>query len=948
MRLSRTHVLAPLLAGALAAAVPPLSYAEDRGSSPSCGAEADPGWSPTATRVDPVDSHHAYTGNGYLGTRVPPIGAGYAEDGAKTGWPLFTPRYDGAFAAGLYAREPSTTAGRQVLAALPTWTTVPVRVGDETFGEDSRISRYRQSVLLRCGVVRTTLRWTAGDGRATDLTYEVLTDRSDPHVGAVRLRLTPRWSGEATIGGGLDWRGARRLARTGEHRSRDADVTTFRTEGTGTTGAVATMLRPSLEGPTEGQDAGPTKGPVEDPAAVRTWSPARSPAQSPAQSPLGGSVGGPVGGPVGGSASGPASGPVPVHADRTYEFAKYVGVDTTLTSRDPRATAMDAALRAAGHGWQALFAANEAAWSPLWDADIDVPGQPDLQAWLRSAQYGLLTSTRQGSADSLAPTGLTSDNYAGLVFWDAETWMYPGLLVTRPELARSVLDYRFRTRGAAAANAEKLGFKGLFYPWTSGGEGHVWTECQSWYPPHCVTQNHLQGDVALAVWQYYLATGDRGWLRERGWPLLKGIAEFWVSRVTANDDGSYSVKEVAGPDEYSNGVTDGVFTNAGAATALRNAARAAVLVGERPPGEWTRIAGKIRVPYDARRKIYLQYAGYDGSRIKQADTVLLTYPLEWPMPAGAAAATLDHYAERTDPDGPAMTDSVHAIGAAAIGEPGCAAYTYLQRSIRPFVRGPFALFSEARGDKAGTSDPLAGAPAQDFLTGKGGFLQVFTHGLTGLRLREDGVRLDPMLPPQLANTNTNANGDGNGKTSANRSGSGSGVSLRGLHWQGRTYDIAIGARETTVRLTSGEPFMVHTPGGARRLSTTLILPTRRPDLTPTPNAARCRPATASSEQPGLYAAAAVDGSRATSWVPSAATASFSVDLGRTVPIGSVAPEWTASRPASHSVETSTDATRWQPLRPGARARHIRVTVRAPAGDQRSGIRELTVRTAKTD
>lgn len=241
------------------------------------------------------------------------------------------------------------------------------------------------------------------------------------------------------------------------------------------------------------------------------------------------------------------------------------------------------------HGWQALFAANEAAWSPLWDADIDVPGQPDLQAWLRSAQYGLLTSTRQGSADSLAPTGLTSDNYAGLVFWDAETWMYPGLLVTRPELARSVLDYRFRTRGAAAANAEKLGFKGLFYPWTSGGEGHVWTECQSWYPPHCVTQNHLQGDVALAVWQYYLATGDRGWLRERGWPLLKGIAEFWVSRVTANDDGSYSVKEVAGPDEYSNGVTDGVFTNAGAATALRNAARAAVLVGERPPGEWTRI-----------------------------------------------------------------------------------------------------------------------------------------------------------------------------------------------------------------------------------------------------------------------------------------------------------------------------------------------------------------------
>ena len=42
------------------------------------------------------------------------------------------------------------------------------------------------------------------------------------------------------------------------------------------------------------------------------------------------------------------------------------------------------------------------------------------------------------------------------------------------------------------------------------------------------------------------------------------------------------------------------------------------------------------------------------------------------MPKEVAAATLDFYAPLTDPDGPAMTDSVHAIDAAAIGEPGCA------------------------------------------------------------------------------------------------------------------------------------------------------------------------------------------------------------------------------------------------------------------------------------
>ncbi|WP_329063920.1 discoidin domain-containing protein [Streptomyces sp. NBC_01429] len=893
MSLSRTRLLAPLVAGTLITVVPPLSYAGSRtpepahaqartdapalvsepapepAPEPACGTESGPGWAPAATRIDPADSYHAYTGNGYLGTRVPPTGAGYAESGAATGWPLFTPRYDGAFAAGLYAHEPRTTADRQVIAALPGWTALDVRVGDERLGDGGRISRYRQSLLLRCGVVVTSLRWTTADGRVTDLTYEVLTDRSDPHTGAVRLRLTPRWSGEAAVTGELDWRGARRITRTGgTSADGGGGVATFRTEGTATAGAIASVLRPSPRS---------------------------------------------------------AGGAFAVRADRTYTFEKYVGVDTALTSPDPRAAALDASRRAAARGWRNVFAANAAAWAPLWDADVEVAGQEreqtELRAWLRSTRYGLLTAARPGSADSIAPTGLSSDNYAGLIFWDAEIFMFPGLLATRPELARGVVEYRYRTRGAAAENAAKLGFKGLFYPWTSGGEGYLWPECQSWNPPHCVTQNHLQSDIALAAWQYYLATGDRDWLRERGWPLMRGIAEFWTSRVTANADGSYSVKEVAGPDEYSNGVTDAVFTNAGAATVLRDAVRAAALVGEPAPAAWTRIADHLRIPYDARRKTYLQYAGYDGSRIKQADTVLLTYPLEWPMPEGAAAATLDYYAERTDPDGPAMTDAIHAIDAAAIGEPGCSTYTYLQRAVRPFARGPFALFSEARGDKAGADDPLSGSPAQDFLTGKGGFLQVFTHGLTGLRPREDGVRLDPTLPPQLAR----------------------GVTLRGLRWQGRTYDVAIGARETTVRLTAGDPFTVHTPSGAQLLTSTLTLPTRRPDLTPTDDAARCRPASATSEEPGLYASAAVDGSPATAWTPSDATAALTVDLGPTTRVASVTPRWTDPRPASYEIETSTDAAHWHPFKPGADARLVRVTVRAPEGRQRSGISELTVR-----
>ncbi|MEV5977929.1 glycosyl hydrolase family 65 protein [Streptomyces sp. NPDC052114] len=843
-----------------------------------CGPPGDPAWAPTATTRGPSkNAYDPYVGNGYLGVRVPPAGAGYPapHPDEKTGWPLYTPRFDGAFAAGLYARGPRGTAGREAIAALPNWTALDLTVGGETYGPRSRVSRYRQTLDLRCGVVRTSLTWTTADGRRTDLAYDVLASRDRAHTAAVRLRLTPHWTGRATVTDRIDGRGARRITQTGGGpRGKKTMDVAFRTDGTRTDGAVTSTLKA--------------------PGVTHQAGSARELSNSQAAD-------------------------LRVRDGGTYEAVKYVGVDTTRTSRAPRAAAQSASRRAAALGWDALFASHAAAWRRLWSADIEIPGHRDLQLWARSAQYGLLSATRPGSRDSLAPAGLTSDNYAGMIFWDAETWMFPALLATQPELAEPVLAYRHFTSGAARENARRTSVKGLFFPWTSASRGALWSECQSWYPPHCVQQNHLQGDIALAAWQYHLATGDRAWLRERGWPLLKGIAEYWTSRTTRNPDGSHSIRNVAGPDEYSNGVTDGVYTNAVAVTSLRAAVGAARALGKRAPAAWTATADRIRIPYDPKRKIYLQYAGYTGSTIKQADTVLLTYPLDWPMPKGAAAATLDHYSARTDPDGPAMTDSVHAIDAAAIGEPGCSAYTYLQRSVRPFMRGPFALFSESRGTKAGAGDALAGSPAQDFLTGKGGFLQVFTHGLTGLRLREgDAPRLDPTLPPQLAR----------------------GVTLRGMRWRGRTYDIAIGPKETTVRLVSGDAFRVAAPGGTVtvRRHSPAVLRTRRPDLAPTTDLARCRPATATSEEPGLYAVAAVDGNPVTAWSPTSERASLTVDLGSARRVGRITPVWQV-RPAGHRVETSADGRTWHAPGHGP-VRQVRITVRR--GDEAPSLTELRV------
>jgi trehalose/maltose hydrolase-like predicted phosphorylase len=843
-----------------------------------------------------ISTRHAYVGNGYLSQRVPATGMGYVATGEKTGWPLYTPRYDGAFVAGLYGADPAIESGRTIDAAIPTWSTLALTAGSETYSPTTpagQVSNYQQALYLGCGLLRTSLTWTTRNGRSTDLVYEIVADRASPHVGAVHMTMVPHWSGPATVTDAIDGAGARRLVQTGggavSGSPASIDVN-FTTQTLGTAGTVASTLKP-------GSGVKPTNTSASNTAS---------------------------------NLSASESVKFNVQSGRSYELTKFVGVDTALTSSTPEASAVAASRTAAAQGWSGLFGDHSAAWADLWKSDITVGGQPDLQDWIRSNLYALWSSIRRGADDSISPVGLSSDNYAGLIFWDAETWMYPSLLLMHPDLAESVVEYRRKTLPGALSNAAKYGYQGTLFAWNGAGTGDLYQECHSWNPPHCLTQIHLQGDIALSVWQYYLASGDTEWLRSH-WSILRHIAEFWAGRVTPNSDGTYSIDNVAGPDEYSNGVKDGVFTNAGAATALRNATEAAKVLGESAPASWTEIADHLRMPFDATNEVFRQYDGYAGSVIKQADTVLLIYPMEWKMSQTAAAHTLDYYAERTDPDGPAMTDAIHAVDSAQIGEPGCATNTYLDRSIKPFVRDPFAQFAEARGDKAGSLDPLAGAPAYDFTTGSGGFAQVFTYGLTGFRWRSDRVHLDPMLPPQLSG----------------------GVTLSGLHWQGRTFDVDIGPSTTRVTLRSGGAFTLETPAGTQTVSGSASIPTRRPDLAPTTNVARCRPATASSEEAGMYAEAAVDGSGATIWAPdsSAGGGNVTVDLGSRTKISGIAVDWTDARPASSSIQISLDGNKWTSappadatghLRNPVEARYVRVNMTVASGAPRTGIREVSV------
>src|SRR5207253_3375067 len=126
--------------------------------------------------------------------------------------------------------------------------------------------------------------------------------------------------------------------------------------------------------------------------------------------------------------------------------------------------------------------------------------------------------------------GLTP-GYASHVFWDSDTWIFPALLLLHPQRAKSLVAFRERTVDAARQRARQRGFEGAMYPWESDPENG--TE----QTPHAAyvlgeSEIHVNADVAIAQWQYYLASHDRDWLRAHGWPAIREVARFWASRAT--------------------------------------------------------------------------------------------------------------------------------------------------------------------------------------------------------------------------------------------------------------------------------------------------------------------------------------------------------------------------------------------------------------------------------
>ncbi|KAI7088429.1 carbohydrate-binding module family 32 protein [Hortaea werneckii] len=799
--------------------------------------------------------------NGYLGINLAAVGPFFEVDTPVDGddiegWPLFNRRQSFATIAGFYDYQPTTNGsnfpwlyqygGESVISGIPHWAGLLLKVGDDVLDarvSASQISNFSSTLDMKVGVLTWNFTWTPEHAKQIDVEYAMFVHKKYVNQAAVQLRAKS---------------------------SADLDVTPVIYSAVNPSGIsnVTAYVYSTLSG-------------TDECHWNKRWNFKDE------------SI-------IGGNESSIAEAmTMSLRAGLPGTVTKYIGAASNDAFDDPQGVARDASCSGAQTGFDDLLSTHSKEWRAILTKEsVDdyrypngtIPNDPnivDLQITAITNPFQLLQNTVSSNAikaagnntkldvNSISVCGLYSDCYAGMIFWDADVWMSPGLVVSHPHAAKQIARYRVEKYPQAQANIEtayqssqnetKFSKNGAVYPWTSGRFGN----CTATGP--CFDyEYHINGDIGLELYNYLAVTGDTEFFSEQLFPIYDSVAEFYSNLVSYNEsDGRYFLRNATDPDEYANHVDDPGYTDTLIKTHLDTANDLRQRMGMVQIDAWNNISSLMEIPVDQNADIIKEYETMNNTiSVKQADVILVDDFLDYPNPY--TNNDLDYYAGKQSPDGPAMTYGVFSVVANR--------FTY------------------------------------PFLTGVGGAHRVAIFGYLGLRLMLDSVNIDPSLPPQIPSLN-----------------------YRTIYWQGWPLNATSNQTHTTLtRLptpleNANTTFADHpipvTIGLATNSTksphllhpnTTLTLPNRPIGLQKTlpGNLAQCRPVIHTSQpyQKGQFPLSAIDGAVSTKWSPQYSNVSASITVSLPweetgfVPVSGLKFDWAQAPPREWKVEFSNSST----------------------------------------
>ncbi|MBI3986218.1 MAG: glycoside hydrolase N-terminal domain-containing protein [Lentisphaerae bacterium] len=225
------------------------------------------------------------------------------------------------------------------------------------------------------------------------------------------------------------------------------------------------------------------------------------------------------------------------------ELTIFVALTSEMEAPDSMARALQSAREAAQKGWDRLYAAHAKAWKAYWmKSMVQLGDRPLERSWVRSA-YNLAVSARSGRSapanfgiatvhDSPPWRGDRHNDYPEFssIFWGAFS-------SNHEEQARNYTEFVHAYLPTARRIAREIYEcqEGAAYPVTYVDGTEMYWFHHTWGRILWLTAVHAQN-----AWWHYQYFGDRDFLAQMAYPVMRECATFYVELLRKNPPGDYT------------------------------------------------------------------------------------------------------------------------------------------------------------------------------------------------------------------------------------------------------------------------------------------------------------------------------------------------------------------------------------------------------------------------
>ncbi len=389
-------------------------------------------WTLIEPRFDPAQLRARETvftiGNGYLGTR------GSFEEGYPDALPA-------TLVHGVYDDVPGVYTE---LANCPDWLSLTIVVNGERLRLDQgEILHYERQLDLRHGILSRSVRWRSQTGNTVDLRFDRFASLADHQVLGLRCQITPvdfngMISVQSSINAYPDNQGFDHWEQLARGKMEQGVWLHLRTRSSHIELGMAAKMT-AIGTDAELQVTNPLDYPTLTIALIAT-------------------------------------------AGQTVGVEKVV---TLFTSQDAELPVQAAQAKLANlPSYAVMLEAHQQTWNEVWQqSDIEIEGDSNAQLAVRYNLFQLFIGACShimgecgcNSRVSVPAKTLSGLGYRGHVFWDTEIFILPFFTLTQPDIARSLLTYRYHTLDGARRKAAHSGYKGAMFAWESAATGDEMT-----------------------------------------------------------------------------------------------------------------------------------------------------------------------------------------------------------------------------------------------------------------------------------------------------------------------------------------------------------------------------------------------------------------------------------------------------------------------------------------